>query len=52
MRNGRVRIAKLFLTVGGVEVVGRSSGDLNAGELKGSGACPPSGDPHNGDGDQ
>jgi hypothetical protein len=52
MRNGRVRIVKLFLTVGGVEVVGRSSGDLNAGELKGSGACPPSGDPHNGDGDQ
>jgi hypothetical protein len=32
--------------VGGVEVVGRGSGDLNRGEPKGGGACPPGGDPH------
>jgi hypothetical protein len=36
--------------VGGVEVIGRSSGDLNGGEPKGGGACPPSGDPHGGGG--
>jgi hypothetical protein len=36
--------------VGGVEVVGRSSGDLNEDEPKGSGACPPSGDRHGGGG--
>jgi hypothetical protein len=38
--------------VGGMEVVGRSSGDLNRGELKGGGACPPGGDPHDGGGGQ
>jgi hypothetical protein len=36
--------------VGGVEVVGRSSDDLNGGEPKGGGAYPPCGDPHGGGG--
>jgi hypothetical protein len=35
--------------VGGVEVIGQSSGDLNGGEPKGGSACHPGGDPH-GDG--
>jgi hypothetical protein len=40
------------LTVGGVEVIGRSGGVLNGGDPKGGGACPPGGDPYSdGDGD-
>jgi hypothetical protein len=38
--------------MGGMEVVGRSSGDLNGGEEKGSGTCSPGGDPHGGGGGQ
>jgi hypothetical protein len=38
--------------MGGVKVVGRSSGDLNRGEPKGGGACLPGGDPHGGSGGQ
>jgi hypothetical protein len=38
--------------VGGVEVVGRSSSDLNGCEPKGGSACPPGGDPHSGGGGQ
>jgi hypothetical protein len=34
------------LTVGGMEVVGRSGSVLNGGYPKGGGACPPGGDPH------
>jgi hypothetical protein len=34
--------------MGGVEVVGRSSSDLNGGEPKDTDACPPGGDPHGG----
>jgi hypothetical protein len=53
----------VYLTVGGVKVVGRSGVVLNGGDPKGgaacplggdphSGACPPSGDPHDGGGGQ
>jgi hypothetical protein len=38
--------------MGGVEVVGRNSGNLNGGKPKGCGACPPGGDPHSGGGGQ
>jgi hypothetical protein len=36
--------------VGGMDVVGQSSGDLNGGEPKDGSACPPCGDPHGGGG--
>jgi hypothetical protein len=34
--------------MGGVEVVGQNGGVLNRGDLKGGGAYPPGGDPHDG----
>jgi hypothetical protein len=37
--------------MGGVEVIGRSSSDLNGGEPKGGSGCPPGRDP-NGSGGQ
>jgi hypothetical protein len=40
----------ICLTVGGMEVEGRSSGVLNRGDPKGGGAYPPGGDPHGGGG--
>jgi hypothetical protein len=36
--------------VGGVEVIGQSSGHINGGEPKGGDACPPSADPNGGSG--
>jgi hypothetical protein len=39
------------LTIGGMEVIGRSSDVLNGGDPKGGGAYPPGGDTHSvGDG--
>jgi hypothetical protein len=46
--NIRIRLLHNYicLTVGGVEVIGRSDDVLNGGDPKGGGACPPVGDPH------
>jgi hypothetical protein len=52
MRSSQVNIPNrllhnyVCLTVGGVEVIGRSSGVLNGGDPKGGGAYPLDGDPH------